>query len=298
MDSQEIDKYNWKPRASKAGYYFGCNFRAAFDRAFETGDFQLPEELQKKLVEDKQQERSAPADFGTVTHWNMQQKMDCWFCPDHNEFPPINLPAACTIAKYTEEQVTCAANLFPSEEKMHAMSDKVAAQAIELMPKKDGWYAESWFKTDVVEGHIDFLSRDLSTIVDLKTTSAKPPGGRMRVEHMWQVAVYAYMVHKVTGTLPESAYVLYAGRNGDWTLQSKPIEFHTEKGREIINHVHSHLTFLCEDALYATAVPNMACGCDWCPYTAHCRESYLPAKSYCRQYDSAEEAVVFNPLVL
>jgi len=298
MIEQEIDKYKWKARASKAGYYFNCAFRAAFDKAFETGDFELPDELQEKLAENKVHGNSPPADFGTVTHWEMQVFMNCLFCPDFNELPSTYDAVAMAEAKYDNDQTACATKLFQSEKEMFAMSRKIASQAAQLMPQDKEWYAESWFKTDVVEGHIDFLSRDLSVIVDLKTTNAKPPGGRMRVEHMWQVVVYAYMVHKVTGTLPDQAYVLYAGRDGTWALMSKPIDFHTSHGRELINHVDSYLRFLCEDSLYATAVPNLACGCDWCPYTEHCRNAYLPAKSYARQFDSVEEAVVYNPLVL
>lgn len=257
----------WKPRSSSMGYYLACDYRAAFDRAVHEGLMALPQ-----AVVDDQAKPKPSADLGTCIHWYMQDSMRCVF--------PTGDPLT---HKFTQAQLDCAASLFGHDiDSTLTVIQKVAQMAIpEMPPTPDGkpWLAETEFTDERIQvigcsGHIDFLSQDGSTIVDLKTTAKKPLYGRIKPEHLVQQIVYGLLV----GEPIRRCHVLYASSRGDWVCLSRPFEFTTEDGARFVEHVREYIQYLIGDQLMVRAVPRIGVHCyeSWCPYTALCRDAIIP----------------------
>lgn len=242
------------------GYYMACDYRAAFDRAVHEGKF---------VLDDDAEDRPKPyADFGTMAHWIMQSMMGCVF-PSGDAKNHM----------FDQAQWDCAAKLFDNDlDTTLIKAREVALLGIDQMPKTpDGlpWLAETHLENPHNSGHIDFLSQDHATIVDLKTTSKKPPYGRIKPEHLVQQVVYGLLTGKT-----ERCYVLYVSSRGDWVMLSKPFMFTTPEGQWFTNHVREFSAYLNGDELYQRAFPRLSLsGCyeSFCPYTHVCRDVVIPA---------------------
>lgn len=249
----------WKPRASQVGGYMHCEMRAAYDRAIYEG--LLPEP--PTVTEAK---KSSPyADFGTVTHFVLQDGLRCKFpghAVDHQPEP---------------EQITVASELFSGNvQAMQQRAREVATLASSKLPKTpDGmpWLAESSWENEWCTGHIDFLSQDHSTIVDLKTTSKPPAHQRIKPEHLHQMLCY----QKMTGA--HRGGILYVdSRAAEWVLYCE-IDFTTPAMRELADHTEQYCRWLMSDEFWGRVIPRLGAHCSdgWCPYLAECKNKFLPA---------------------
>ncbi len=262
----------WRPRSSSIGAYSRCLYRAAMDRR------------DKEDGVERANTKNPPADFGTCCHWYMQEGMRCnWGTLDGKE-------GTSALHKYTPEQWDSGASLFKSEKEAKDTMHRVASIAIKAMPKCEGtWLAEMEAELPTHKGHIDFVSEDGSTLVDLKTTAIKPSGGTIKEAHLWQVTAYAILAGA------SRAYVLYVDRHGEWVNLSNPIDYTTVDGAEFMQQVKDFLDFLASDALWDAAIPQMGKNCreDFCP--RDCRSRFIPKGSTVRNC-LAPQIIQANPL--
>jgi len=247
----------WKTRASQVGYYVACPHRAQLDRMyFYSGG--LPEHIQEE------KDKPAPyANFGTCAHWMLQQKLGCLFPPPNDTTTGAGASIAFTDEhKYTEDQLAGARALFGSQTE-NMLAKVVALGQRDMMDSPDTmpWLAETYWENDYLTGHIDFISQDLSTIVDLKTTTRPPPAGHIKPEHYWQMLAYSLIV----GDMVERAYIYYVSSKAEWTITSDVIDF-TDK---IVSTDRYRLGGFLNDMV---AEPNPHS----CPNLSACKPTYCP----------------------
>lgn len=274
----------WHARASSLGAYNACTMRAWLDHAMKTGRIQ-PQDWGFDTVDDTNTS-SVPADWGTCCHWHAQKGAKCYFPPEDDwnriAWQDPTTPSALfqqDAAKYTDAQWDNGKTLFPDDGTAQRMLDKIAAEVPKHLPENKRWIAESCFDIPGrLKGHIDFLSHDYEVLVDLKTTSKKPPYGRPKIEHIWQIIGYALGVLHATGSLPKYGYFIYAHSRGEWCFRTKPIEFHKPMVQGMMSALASRLDLYSNyDALAEAAIPNPGSACDnFCPYTKCCRDEILP----------------------
>ncbi len=247
------------PRASGIGAYFACDHRALLDRQRAEGtlDYEVKDSL------------NMYAALGTVAHYILQRQLNCNFpTPDKDAYAPS-----------PEEYNVAAQFTGGCRDKLHAHASAIAALAAEHMPPVTGvWHAEPAFEAFNLTGHIDFLSPDLRTIVDLKTTQRKPDHNRIKPGHLYQLMAYRRLVEMTTGTSPATGYVLYAdAKSAKWALLL-PFDFTSPQAAELAVTVDKYLTYLLSPVLATAATPRMGntCSGDYCPYTPICRDKYIP----------------------
>ena len=279
-----MSKYTtWNARGSALGGYAGCTMRAWLDNGLMTGRLD-PAEWGFTHKDDVKGKTSPPADFGTCAHWHSQTSMRCQFMPedDWNNMTYTGWDEdICWAAKYTDEQWVNGASMFSDIDTAFDTMTTIAKNVRENMPRQGEveWMAESCFEIPgLLNGHLDFLSNDWLDIVDLKTTSTKPPNGRPHPGHVHQLVGYALGVYHATGTLPERGWVLYAHSRGDWVSRSKPIEFHSPILMRMLSQLTKRLKLYADfDALSEIAYPSFGSPCnDYCPYTHCCRDAAIP----------------------
>lgn len=275
----------WRPRASSLGYLMTCDYRAAFDRALAEKKLTLTDEQAAELEAKKSS--SPNADFGTCTHFHMQDGMRCVFPGDSKDFAP------------DPEQYVNAAKLFTGDEDiMRSRMKEVATSAAKHMPPSpDGkpWLAESAWKNKRLQGHIDFLSQNYEVIVDLKTTSRLPHRGYAKVEHVIQLVAYWYLVYKKTGVKPSKGFILYVDIQTLETCRVE-IDFLSDGMKELTQQVEEYLNYLCSARLFKTAVPRMGSHCSesWCPYTSMCKSKYMPAPGTIKAKSTVGPSMAFT----
>jgi len=258
----------WRCRASSLGYYFSCGYRAAFDRALAEGLMELEAEAAAEVEANR---RSSPqADFGTCTHFHLQDGLRCQFPGPPADYAP------------EPEQRTNAARMWNgSAEECDAQIRTCATLAARHMPATpDGrpWLAESeWEWGRYLQGHIDFLSPCYKQIIDLKTTGRPPPGNKVKPAHLIQLIGYRQMVGLKTGVYPTKGIVLYVSSRSDWVLPVN-VDFTTEPMEEFVVHVMNYLKYLRSPNLFKFAVPNPGdhCSDEWCPYKTACKNRIIP----------------------
>lgn len=279
---------DWSTRSSQLGYHMQCDLRALLDRQIALNEIEAPAGYDGRRV-------SSPyADFGTCTHWFMQAQLRCIFPDADDEVNKVHIPATDTLRdiriarhKYTDERFKSACKMFDdNEDRTTRMMAKVATLAISVMPTpEDGkpWLAESHWRNQDCSGHIDFLSQDKLDVVDLKTTTMKPPKGRMKPEHLVQQVGYAFMVYHRTGIMPKRIYVLYVSSRGEWVTLSEP--FVPEDNVEFVRQVWAYARYLRSSDLYDRACPHLGDHCfkGFCPYVDSCRDKIIPAAAHIRE---------------
>ena len=246
---------NWKPRASSLGYYFSCDFRAAFDRAVAEG-----------LLPAAEDEPKPYADLGTLIHWQLMNDMGLKF-PNGKE-PP------------TPDMVTSAATLYRGNES--ALMDNVASVAalakghVPPPPKDAEWWAETHYEGPDHTGTIDFIASDGSVIGDLKTTSRKPTHNKVKAPHLYQILAYKVLA-ELNGADVERGWILYAGSRADWALCVE-FKLNTPEIRALTKYLKSYATYLRGPELFTRAVPRLGTHCEdeFCPHRHRCRDKVLP----------------------
>lgn len=251
----------WMPRASSLGFYWACSYRAALDRVLHDSPELATPELQAIKVAQQAPKPSPYADFGTLVHWELQTGAGCVF--DDGATAP------------TTEQLACASTLFNGDEAATRLAVRTCAQkaftALPASPAGEPWRAEVVVKSKAFTGHIDFLSRDSSVIVDLKTRAKPVLGGRPDFKHGVQLAAYASLTGAKTGVL------LYVGMKADW-VWPYTIDFTSPEWADVVEHVDQFTKYLISPALYETARPQIGQHCtdSWCPYVSVCRDKLIP----------------------
>jgi len=263
------------PRSSSLGAYLLCDYRAALDRAaIEAGE--VPGCNQS----------SAYADLGTCIHYRLQTTMGCIFPKDH-EGPP------------EQAILDNAANLFNNDPtRTEQAIQKAAGLAMVHMPRApDGqlWLAELAVKAPRkrLTGHIDFLSQDRTTIVDLKTTSRKPDHNRMKGEHLAQLVGYKIMVPEAT-----TGHILYVdGPKAQWAMLVS-VDFTNEYIKEYITQIHDYIGYLRSKQLFVRCTPRIGSHCQstFCPHVATCRDKVLPPAGVPVEVDKAIHITSTGPL--
>jgi hypothetical protein len=246
---------HWKPRGSALGGYFACDLRAAFDRAIHDG-----------IIAPAGCESSSYADFGTLCHYELMANQLRLEFPDGKEAP-------------TEEQKNNAASLFSD---LEACMDRVvavsarAAQHVPKPPEGATWLAETAYKQDWLQGHIDFISSDGSVIGDLKTTSRKPDHGKAKAEHLYQLYAYTLLA-EAEGADIRSGWILYEGSMRDWSLLVS-IDLASPESKQMRTFVRQYVDYLMGTRLAKQAVPHFGhhCTAGFCPHTARCHNLIVP----------------------
>lgn len=245
----------WLPRSSKMGGWLACDYRAALDRLVANGDLAAPDDP-----------ASPYADLGTCEHYELQDGLRCtWMDGDS------------AAHKYTAAQFANASSFFgrDPERTLSAIRHVAAYSALHLPKSPDGqpWRAEWKFKNRYFTGTVDFLSADGTVVGDLKTTSKKPEGSKIKHPHLIQMVCY----HILTGA--EQGWVFYVdSKNGSWSL-TIPIDFRTDAMRELAEQVKAYALYLKSKALFKYAVPRLGdhCSDNFCPYRGSCRDKFQPA---------------------
>jgi hypothetical protein len=250
----------WKPRSSSLGYYWLCDYRAAFDRALAEGALELPEDIAQAVEAAK---ASSPyADLGTCIHHHLQAGIGATFPRGAGEAPKVEIEIN-------------ASKLFRNDlEQTRAAIRASAVRAVPSLPVlAEGvtWMAETVVKTRNYSGHIDLLSSDSEWLVDLKTTSRPPVANRAKFEHLLQVLAYAHGLSQ----LPKRGMILYVDSiAASWALPCL-IDFHSDDMMDLGRKVVEYAAYLRSAALYKVATPRLGHVCEeWCPYTTICRDRY------------------------
>lgn len=246
----------WKTRASQVGYYVACPHRAHLDRIYHYGGG-LPEHIQQE------KDKPAPyANFGTCAHWMLQAKLNCLFPPLDRQGKAGASLVHTSDHKYTDDQLQGARALFGS--KTEAMLEKVVDLGVRDMPDSPDsapWMAETFWENEYLTGHIDFISQDLSTIIDLKTTTRPPTAGHIKPEHYYQMLAYSLIV----GEQVEKAYIYYVSSKAEWTILSDVIDFTSKETSTDRYNLECFLKQVVEEPL-PYSCPNLsACKSTYCP---------------------------------
>jgi len=260
-----------KLRASKLGGFMLCGQRAAMDVAAQAMAVEGAEDAEDKPI---------PA-FGSFVHWVIQKALRSRFVPDDvvNTLPPAEYAEDVAAAAFPSKRVAAACKLFGDDiSSLTARCNGIAAAAIPHLPKVDGtWIAEQGLLGKHYGGHIDLLSDDLSTIVDIKTCGSVPDKRQMSEEYFWQIIAYAALVEEVFGVLPERGYILYVDRNGEFVLLTKPVLYHHRTVQHAIQSLRNRCAQLVNYDFHGL-VPTLQ-GCRYCPFRAGCRDQMIPAAS-------------------
>ncbi len=283
---------NWRPRASALGSYALCSQRAAFDRGISEG-----------MIEPSiRVDNSSPyAALGTVEHFHLQDGLRCtfpkrdkaWIGRHQGEIRQIAIDyfksdMAAAVGAFasgdplayapTLAEIQSAQSLFGSHDTMMGIvrdTVRAAADQMPRLPEGVTWLAEPFVdkSKDLAPGHIDFLASDNSWIVDLKTTSRKPTGGKVKTEAFWQMCDY----HLTTGA-PMGRVLYVDSKGGEWTL-AVDIDFTSDILQDFLPNIPKLVKSLRSKNLYDTAFPqllNSQCSDSFCPYTAICRDAIIP----------------------
>jgi hypothetical protein len=282
-------------RMSKVGYHLACTQRAFYDASLQLG-YLTHEDL--GLTQQTVEASSAPADWGTVCHWYTQVGLRCDFKGKDtpNAFTYEGWDDARAIkAKFTDEQWKNGITLIGGEAAAKAKAVEIASLiASRVRGIGDKWFAEMRVETDIISGTLDLLTHDFRHLVDIKTTGNKPPGGRMRPSHMWQLIGYAWALAQHS-RLVHDACVVYADRHGEWCCRTKPLKFTDQDGRDLLMMFERRVKRMGDfEWLEANALPNIGeCCDDFCPYVGCCRDRYLPAGAGI--YNKPEATITSTP---
>lgn len=248
----------WRPRASSMGYYTMCSYRAAFDRAVANN--MAPPEVEA-CWKAKEGSPSAYADLGTCIHFVLMDGMGCVFPGPSAEHAP------------EEAQWLNAATLFDNDMELTKQaafkSATLAKRHMPAAPDGKPWLAEHRFHIKDLQGGIDFLSQDKTSIWDLKTTSKPPLGGKAKFEHILQLCVY----RAISGDTATTGGILYVDSlKASWAMPV-PLDFTTDIMLELCQQVKDHAKFMRSAALWKLAWrnPGNHCADNWCPYVPICQ---------------------------
>jgi hypothetical protein len=146
--------------------------------------------------------------------------------------------------------------------------------ALRLATLGKSWLAETAWRTELLAGHIDFLSTDDTTIVDLKTTSRKPTHQRIKPAHLIQMMAYWML----SGRKATSGYVLYVDTTkAGWTLMCS-LDYTAKSSLDLVTHIEQYIKYLLSDKLAVGCVPHLGdhCSGEFCPHRHRCKDVYLP----------------------
>lgn len=266
----------WNARTSSLGGYAACSFRAWLDHGLATGRL----DPKQWGVRRDQDGSNPPADYGTCCHWTIQSSLRACFKPDKkwNDFTHTGWDEPEALRqKYRPEVWASGCSLHRDEATATAIMHRMAVDCRRLLPRPDarGWVAEACFDVPgLLNGHIDLITDDWEDIVDIKTTGSKPPKGRIKASHVWQLYGYALGTLRATGTMPKRAWILYLHSRGEWSFRSKPVEFQPHMLAMLTNRLRIYADWY---ELSRTAAPSFGAACeDFCPYTRVCRDSIIP----------------------
>jgi hypothetical protein len=247
----------WRPRASSLGHYWACSQRAAFDRGIHEGIFS------PDMKEDNPIKPNAA--LGTCIHFFLQDGLRAVFPGPSQDYAP------------EEDEYESASKLFGGsrQDLMRAVeaSARLAAQHMPKLPNGSHWRAEVAVDAGphLSPGHIDFLSSDGAILVDLKTTSRKPSGGRIKRSDLIQVTNYAL------NSGAQWAMILYVDSMcADWCM---PIPIPYDTNEPIRTNIPKLVRYLTGPTLNDTAYPgplNDDCNDTFCGYTKICRDEIVP----------------------
>ncbi len=274
----------FRARASKMGAYQSCLARGLFDRMAHEGVLEAPLEDEDKPY----------ADMGTCIHFVMQDGIRAIFPklpnPGTHELKdalvhfPTEALARQALATgdprafmYTPRQLRSAATLFGEDEARCSAAIRASATlgAKELPATPDGkpWLAEVPCETEWSTGHIDLLSQDNSSCIDIKSAQRPPDHGYMKPEHLTQLTVY----QRLQGF--RYARILYVdAKDAEWVMLSPEIDFHSEAMQEFGAHVEGYARLLQRPDLADIAFPQLGkhCSEQWCPHKDMCRQKFMP----------------------
>lgn len=249
----------WKPRASSAGYYMKCLWRACCDRMIDEG--KMPASI--KAV----QEDTYYADLGTCIHFELQDGIRCLFPGPSKDHAP-------TEAEWISASWHFGNDMARTRAQVRA-SAQVAASALPPSPDRQPWFSEDELENELVTGHTDFLSQDETMIGDLKTTAKPPVNGRAKYEHLVQMVCYKLLVPTA-----QRGFILYVdSQRAAWTTLVW-IDFNTPGMLFFTEKVAEFLAFLCTDMLPIVAFPNLGdhCSSTWCGYNGGCHNMIVPPR--------------------
>lgn len=243
------------------GAYHQCERRAWYDKAIYDGVVELFGDHAS----------SGYADLGTLIHHATQTKLGCVFPATIEVEPTFDaldsmLPNASTLFKGD----------FKATERAIDDASDLAAKTMPAAPDGKPWLAEPAYELDWLTGHIDFLSQDLSTIVDLKTTSRKPDHNRVKPPHLVQLCMYYLLADRK----PKVGKILYVDSlKASWAILSHDIEFDNPFVADFIDALREKIDWLRSMDTSAISVmprPGNHCDSDFCPYKAECRDKLIP----------------------
>lgn len=245
------------------GAYHMCERRAWYDKAVHDG----------VIPPLGDHSSSAYADLGTLIHAVTQGRLDC-------AFPPTPEENREKERQDDDAMFANASTLFKGDFKAtdRAIGSAATMAAKSMPPTPDGkvWLAEPAFEYDWLSGHIDFLSQDHSTIVDLKTTSRKPDHNRVKPPHLVQLCMYYLLADRK----PTYGYILYVDSlKASWAILSQPIEFANPFVSDYIDALRQKIDWLRAIDTTAHSItprPGNHCESDFCPYRADCRDKLIP----------------------
>jgi hypothetical protein len=218
--------------------------------------------------------KSSPyASFGTWAHFYLQDALRCEFEGGRDAHVPDAETKASAIELFSGDADACEAAI--------RQCATIAAKNMPIPADGQLWRAEASCSGRVLSGHLDFLSQDCKIVVDLKTTSRKPPHGQAKAEHIAQVAgAYPYLVNERFGIMPDTAVILYVGTDGTWVLPVV-IDLRTPERQDYIRQIGEYATFLRSKPFMTVTMPVLGPHCSdmWCPYRAICKDRISPPQS-------------------
>lgn len=253
----------WRARASQIGYYVSCSYRAAFDRALQSGEIVLPPEAQAAI--DAAKVSSPNADLGTVIHFLTQVKLGVVF--------PGKTEEHC----YTPEQLANAAALFDGNvERCMAQAKKAADRLVESIGTAPSgtWHAEHIVSRPWITGHIDLVDFKGGVLRDIKTTSKPPYYTHIPPTHLAQVLAYVEALAEEGVEIRHVSIDYIDAQASQWWLPC-PINPTCEEMLEYRGMVKAYAKKLQKKTYMTDAVPNLGDPCEkWCPYVSLCRDRY------------------------
>jgi hypothetical protein len=258
----------WTPRGSAIGYYYGCQMRALFDRAFAE-DPGLFDSDAHAAVEAKKGS-SGYADLGTVIHYDAQTKLKAEFPRGDHAPNVVQWANATSVFKGNQDACKMA---------VQKASDHLAKV---IGPDPDGrnWLAEVSVKRPWVTGHIDLLSSDATELVDIKTTSKPPYYSHVPPSHVLQTLAYVQALSEQGLHVKKIRIVYIASQSVDWYMDC-PFDPCTPDMMQMREDLVAFGLRLKSAAFLKPggAVPNIGDACEnWCPYTSLCRDKYAVKK--------------------
>ncbi len=295
-------KKPWKPRSSSIGYYMQCEDRARQDRMYYEGT--LPDHVRPPFDSPK-------ASLGNCGHFVLQDGIRGVFSPRDCAFDFDRLTEASAEGLTDEEKQfgeycdaffdgdidatidaykrgdpkiyqplpsewTDASRLFGHDieitrEKVRATATLAGAK-VPRTPDDKPWLCETSLENEYLTGHTDFLSQDFTIVGDLKTTSKPVDRGRIKTEHMAQLASY----HLLTGC--QKSWILYVdSMRAAWSTLIW-VDWTKAGPKRYAQHVKNFCEFLMSDLIYDLAFPRLGkhCGDGWCPFQSTCYNDIVP----------------------